>query len=148
MFEVRRATNADVAAITECVARAYEHYVPRIGGRPGPMLEDYEQVVAEREAYVAVKDATVVGVLVLGPSDEGFLVHNVAVRPEQRGKGLGRRLLTLAEERATAAGFDSIYLYTHENMVENRALYEKRGYVQYDERTTSGMTRVFMRKRL
>jgi len=32
------------------------------------------------------------------------------------------------------AGYDSIYLYTHERMTENIALYERIGYVEYDRR--------------
>ncbi len=147
-FRIRRATLEDPPAIADCVARAYEHYIPRIGRPPGPMLDDYTCIVAEREVHVAELESFVVGVLVLGPGDEGFLLDNIAVRPEQRGRGLGRRLLQLAEERAAAAGFESIYLYTHETMVENHALYAHVGYVQYDARTENGSTRVFMRKRL
>ena len=147
-IHIRRATLGDVPAIRDCVARAYEHYIERIGGPPGPMLDDYARVVNEREAYVAEFNAIIVGVLVLGESDEGFLLDNIAVRPEQRRQGLGRRLLELAETRAAMAGYDSIYLYTHQKMAENRALYERIGYIQYDERTEHGATRVFMRKRL
>ncbi|MEY4578543.1 MAG: hypothetical protein RL701_3246 [Pseudomonadota bacterium] len=147
VIRIRRAHLADAAQITDCVARAYENYVFRIGRAPSPMLEDYARVVADREVYVIELNADVVGVLVLGPTDEGFRLDNVAVRPEQRGRGLGRRLLQLAEDRAAAAGFDSIYLYTHDMMTENRALYARIGYVQYDARTENGLSRVFMRKR-
>ncbi len=147
-MRIRRAASDDAPAITDCVARSYEHYIARIGGPPGPMLEDYAGVVAGREAYVVELDECVVGVLVLGPSDEGFLLDNIAVRPEHRGRGIGRRLLQLAEDRARAQGFASIYLYTHAKMIENRALYAHVGYVQYAERTEDGMTRVFMRKRI
>ena len=145
---IRPAEVADAPAITDCVTRAYEHYLPRLGRKPGPMLEDYARVIAEREVYVAERGDEVVGVLVLGRGDDGFCLYNVAVRPEQRGRGIGRGLLNLAEVRAADAGFNAIYLYTHEKMVENRALYVRLGYVQYDERTADGMTRVFMRKSL
>ena len=41
-----------------------------------------------------------------------------------------------------------LYLATHELMVENRALYQAIGYVEYDHRVVNGFPRVFLRKRL
>lgn len=61
---------------------------------------------------------------------------------------MGRRLLELAEAEARRQGFHSIYLATHELMTENRALYARIGYVEYDQRVIAGYPRVFMRKRL
>ena len=81
-------------------------------------------------------------------TDEGFAVENVAVHPEHQGRGLGRALLELAEAEARRAGFDSLYLYTHEKMSENLALYAGIGYVEYERRSEKGLTRVFMRKQL
>jgi ribosomal protein S18 acetylase RimI-like enzyme len=54
----------------------------------------------------------------------------------------------MAESEARSAGFDSIYLYTHEKMTENQALYAKIGYVEYARRLDGGLPRVYMRKRL
>lgn len=68
--------------------------------------------------------------------------------PANRGRGLGRILLELAEAEARRAGFDSIYLYTHQKMTENQALYMKIGYVEYDRRVDEGLPRIYMRKRL
>src|SRR3712207_8724201 len=44
--------------------------------------------------------------------------------------------------------FDSIYLYTHEKMTENLALYSRIGYVEYDRRSQGDFSLVFMRKHL
>jgi len=112
------------------------------------MLDDYGEVIRERQVTVAESAGKVVGVLVLDRTDEGFLLENVAVDPAHKGKGLGRQLLELAEAEAKRAGFDSIYLYTHEKMTENQVLYAKIGYVEYDRRTEAGLARVYMRKRL
>jgi ribosomal protein S18 acetylase RimI-like enzyme len=89
-----------------------------------------------------------VAVLVLAHGDEGFLLENVAVVPEHRGKGLGKRLMELAEGEARRQGFDSIYLYTNERMTENLEIYRHLGYVEYARRTESGLRRVYMRKQL
>jgi len=63
-----------------------------------------------------------VGVIVLAVTDGGFLIDNVAVHPAHRGTGLGRALLEFAEAEARSSGFDSIYLFTNEQMTENLAL--------------------------
>ena len=112
------------------------------------MLADYADVIRERHVTIAESGGRLAGVLVLDRTDEGFLLENVAVDPAHKGKGLGRALLERAESEAKRAGFDSIYLYTHEKMTENQALYARIGYVEYDRRVEAGLARVFMRKRL
>jgi ribosomal protein S18 acetylase RimI-like enzyme len=145
---LRPATEADVAAITDLVDAAYGPYVERIGMRPGPMDEDYREVVRNLQVTVAESEGALDGVLVLGTTPDGFLIHNVAVHPAHRGEGLGRALLELAESEARKAGFDSIYLFTHEGLLESRALYERIGYVEYERRPLEGFSLVFMRKAL
>jgi ribosomal protein S18 acetylase RimI-like enzyme len=145
---LRPATAADADAVAALVADAYGHYVERIGRPPGPMTEDYTEVIRERQVTVAVSDEAIVGVIVLGVTDTGFAVENVAVHPSRRGRGLGRALLELAEAEARRAGFDSVYLYTHEQMIENLALYARIGFVEYERRPQGGFSLVFMRKRL
>jgi ribosomal protein S18 acetylase RimI-like enzyme len=112
------------------------------------MLDDYAVVIRDRQVFVAEADGGIAGVLVLSVRDEGFLLDNVAVHPERRGSGVGRMLLQLAETEARRQGFASIYLYTHEKMTENQALYAKLGYVEYDRRLENGLARVYMKKQV
>lgn len=132
----------------DCVAGAYSHYAARIGKPPGPMLDDYEAVIREHEAYVLELGSRIVGVLVLRSSKDQLLLDNIAVDPAEQGRGHGRRLLVFAEHRGRELGFDHIDLYTHELMTENIALYERAGYVQRKRVTEKGYDRVYMRKRL
>jgi ribosomal protein S18 acetylase RimI-like enzyme len=134
--------------VAELVAAAYGHYVERLGGPPRPMTDDYEEVIRTRQVTVAERHGAIVGVVVLAVTDEGFLIDNVAVHPSHRGSGLGRALLELAEAEARRAGFDSIYLYTHERMTENLALYARIGYVEYDRRSHGEFSLVYLRKQL
>ena len=143
-----RAVAADAAAVTDLVNAAYGHYVQRIGMQPGPMREDYAEVIGAADVVVADEDGALVGVLVLRITDEGFLIDNVAVHPSRQGSGLGRALLEHAEAAARRAGFDSVYLYTHERMSENLALYTRIGYVEYERRSQGEFARVFLRKHL
>jgi ribosomal protein S18 acetylase RimI-like enzyme len=141
---LRAAEPADSAAVAALVDAAYEHYVPRLGMRPGPMDADYDRVLAEDDVTLAVDGELLVGLLVLSRHDGEFYVENVAVAPSHQKTGLGRRLLTLAEDAARRAGFTAIVLYTHEGMRENLALYGRIGYVEFERRGF----RVFMRKQL
>lgn len=145
-YTFRSARVSDAQAVGDLVDAAYRHYIDRIGMRPGPMLEDYSRVIQNIRVTIAEWSSSVVGVVVLGSTDEGFLIHNVAVHPDHQGKGIGRALLELAEDEARAAGFDSIYLFTHEGMVENLALYARAGYVEYDRRSQGEFSLVYMRK--
>ena len=147
-YSFRPAAAPDASKVAELVDAAYGHYVERIGVLPGPMTDDYAEVIGTHRVTVAEQHGAVVGVIVLAVTDEGFLVDNVAVHPGHRGRGLGRALLEFAEAEARRAGFDSIYLYTHEKMTENLALYAKIGYVEYERRSQGAFSLVYLRKQL
>jgi ribosomal protein S18 acetylase RimI-like enzyme len=147
-LSLRRATAADVATLKELVQAAYGHYVERLGRPPRPMLDDYAEHVRGQRVTVAEREGQILGLLVLGLDDEGFFVDNVAVDPSQQGTGVGKALLQHAEAAARSAGFHSIYLYTHERMVENLALYSRIGYVEYDRRPHGTAHIVYLRKEL
>ena len=146
---LRRAAADDVPAVQRVAEEAYSPYVARMGGlRPGPMETDYAGAVEDFEAWVAEVDGEVVGFLLLVPEANGMLLENVAVPPAHHGRGLGRSLLELAEERTLAHDLHRIRLYTHETMVENQALYERIGYVETHRAIEHGFTRVFYEKLL
>jgi ribosomal protein S18 acetylase RimI-like enzyme len=145
---LRPATPADLPRLTELVRAAYEHYVERLGGPPRPMTDDYADVVRNAQVTVATRDGEIAGLIVLRVTTEGFLVDNVAVDPSHQGVGVGRALLEHAEDAARRAGYDSVYLYTHERMTENLALYSRIGYVEYDRRPHGRAHVVYLRKRL
>jgi ribosomal protein S18 acetylase RimI-like enzyme len=145
---LRPATAADVPKLTELVRAAYGHYVSRLGGPPRPMTDDYAEVLQTHQVIVAERGGEILGLVVMGVDDQGFFVDNVAVDPSHQGIGVGKALLEHAESAARDAGFDSVYLYTHERMVENLALYERIGYVEYDRRPVGEAHLVYLRKNL
>lgn len=147
-LRLRRALPTDTTAVTACVLQAYQPWVAKIGHTPGPLLDDYARVIATSTVYLAESPPILAGILVLATTGEGFLLENVAVMPAYQGSGVGRLLLARAEHEARLAGYDSIYLYTHEKMQRNIELYAKIGYVEYARREEIGLRRVFMRKRL
>jgi ribosomal protein S18 acetylase RimI-like enzyme len=146
--EIRRGDPVEVDAVRAIVDAAYRHYIPRIGKPPGPMLDDYAQRIADGEAWVLTGTDGIVGVLVLEETPDGFLLDNIAVAPEQQGKGVGRALLEFAEAEAARRGYEEIRLYTHVLMTENIALYRRVGYVETARVAEKGFDRVYMSKRL
>ena len=92
-----------------------------------------------------------------GPYDaeaRHLLIENIAVRPDQQGKGFGDRLLRHAEAVAASMNIREVQLFTNVAYGSNVAFYSKRGYQEYDRRTIplpnreDTATMVFMRKTL
>jgi ribosomal protein S18 acetylase RimI-like enzyme len=112
------------------------------------MLDNYGALISDGRVYVAERDDTVRGVLVLVPQTDAMLLDNVAVAPEAQGSGVGRRLLEFAEKTAIEAGYGVIKLYTNEAMTENIALYTRFGYTETHRVEERGLRRVYMSKAL
>jgi len=145
---IRPATPADVAAITRIVDVAYAPYVPRMGRKPAPMLDDHAARVRRGEAWVLEAEGSVAGVLVLIEAPDHLLLDNVAVDPAHRGAGLGRALLQFTEAEAIRRGHAEVRLYTNVKMTENIALYARIGYRETGRASQAGFERVFMVKRV
>jgi ribosomal protein S18 acetylase RimI-like enzyme len=148
MNQIRVASMADCQAVEAIVQAAYAPYVPRIGRKPGPMLDDYPRLIRENRVYVLVMEEVIFGLLVLISQDKSMLLDNVAVSPGAQGRGYGRMLLEFAEHSAVDAGHDAISLYTNEAMAENIALYSRFGFVETHRAEEKGLRRVYMTKSL
>ena len=60
--------------------------------------------------------------------DKNIVVHRLAVRPDQQGKGLARKLMDFAEQWARENKYDAIRLDTYSQNPRNQRFYTKRGY--------------------
>lgn len=98
----------------------------------------------ESELFVAERPANgeIVGAITLYPraSDEGWGwpsgctgIRAMAVRPSERGLGLGRRLADACVERSRDFGAEAVVLHTASFMKAAMALYEKVGYQRAPE---------------
>lgn len=146
--EPRRATPADADRLAEIATAAYSVYLPRLpdGVRPAPLDADYAAAIRHDEVWAIEADRMVAAYLVLVPGDDHLLLENIAVDPALQHRGLGRRLLRLAEDRARELGLGEIRLFTHAVMVENQRLYERVGYARTGQRDDEGFDRVFYAK--
>jgi GNAT superfamily N-acetyltransferase len=148
VIAIRLAAEADAPVLARIAVAAYQHYVPRIGRPPAPMTADYPAAVRRGQAWVAAVDGEVAGFIILIPQLGYLLLENVAVLPAAQGRGIGARLLALAEDRARALHVPEIRLYTNAAMTENLAYYPRHGYTQTHRAQQGGFCRVFFRKRV
>ncbi len=146
--ELRRATDADARAIHDLVHAAYASYIPRLGRKPAPMLTDQATATRTHEVWVLVDGQRIVGVIELIPRDDHLWIDNVAIDPERQGRGLGRRLLRHAEDRAQALEVAEIRLVTNERFLTNIAMYERIGYIETQREPAGGTNVVHFRKPL
>jgi len=146
---IRRAHPEDQAAVEAIVQAAYAVYVERIGKPPGPMLDDYQRLIADGAVSVLeATDGAIAAIIVLLAKPDHLLLDNVAVRPDQQGQGLGRRLIAFAASEAGRLGYRELRLYTHAMMTENIALYARLDFTETGRRREAGYDRVYMSRYL
>jgi len=145
---LRKASLADVEAIAALTDAAYEKYIPLIGRKPMPMTADYAKMAVENEIWLLNVHDQLAGILVLEYEPDTLLIYSVAIQPEYQKKGLGRRLLALAEEQAVQAGYRTIRLYTNALFEYNLNLYKNLGYHETSREPFLGSTLVHMAKML
>jgi GNAT superfamily N-acetyltransferase len=103
------------------------------GFEPDPAIDpDLDDPAAVYAAlWVAVADGDVVGSVALRDLADGALeLKRMYLRPEVRGRGLGKRLLATALDHARAAGTHVVRLDTSERMETARHLYEAHGFAR------------------
>ena len=145
---VRKATTKDLAAVRKIDQAAYEIYVARIGKKPAPMIADFESQIAAGQMDLWQEEGKVTGFIVHYPRENHVHIENVAVDPARAGRGIGGKLIAMAEETARANGFSAVELYTNEKMNENLTLYPHLGYRETGRRREAGFARVYFRKEL
>lgn len=148
---MRLAETRDLAAVNEITRRAYQHYVPIIGGKPLPMTEDYAPRILRGEVWLLEDAGAAVGLIVLEDRDDGLLIYSVAVDPEHQRAGLGQRLLAFAEDVASERGHRAVTLFTNAKMERNIGIYRRFGFVETRRRahpTRANTVVVDMEKKL
>jgi ribosomal protein S18 acetylase RimI-like enzyme len=148
MSRIRLAQPGDLAVVEEIVHDAYAHYVPLIGRKPAPMIDDYRRRIEEQRVHVLEEADAIAGLIVLIRDGNALTLYNVAVRPQSQKRGFGRELIAFAEEKAREDGCNAVQLFTNALMTRNIALYMRLGYVETHRAEGEGHSRVFMTKRL
>ena len=147
-MQIRRAGEADAAAVRELTRSAYAKWVPLIGREPMPMTADYERAVREHMIDLLFVDARLVALIETVNEADHLLIANVAVAPPFQGRGYGRLLLDHAERLAASLRLPELKLYTNKRLVTNIDLYRRLGYAIDREEPFMGGFMVHMSKRI
>jgi GNAT superfamily N-acetyltransferase len=122
------------------------------GFEPDPELDgDLDDPGATYAAlWIVLVDGQVAGSVALRDAGNGvYVLKRMYVDPSQRGRGIGKRLLTTALDWARGNGAAVVSLDTTERMVAARGLYEAAGFVQVPgESPRQGQRRLLYELRL
>ncbi|MBB3386469.1 MULTISPECIES: GNAT family N-acetyltransferase [unclassified Rhizobium] len=92
-------------------------------------------------AYAALDDEHLVGCIFCRPEAESLYVGKLAVLPTAQGKGIGRRLLALAETKARELGLKTLRLETRIELTDNHATFAAWGFRKTAENRHAGFDR-------
>ncbi|MFH1502532.1 MAG: N-acetyltransferase [Candidatus Eisenbacteria bacterium] len=124
---VRRATLADIDQLLDLEDASFRG--DRIARR------NFRHLLTKAHAvtFVDASGAAVAGYIsvLFNRSSTVARVYSVAVAPEARGTGVGRRLVGAAEEAAAAAGCRKVRLEIREDNAASISLFTKLGYSRF-----------------
>lgn len=145
-IEVREAARGEYSEVARLTEAAYEQYAERLGPERWSVyreeLTDIEgKAKAGAATFIALMDEKPAGAVSLfrhSPEDRPWpkdwtFVRALAVAPEHRGKGIGRRLLEVCIARTREWGAPVIFLRTAPYMKEAIALYGSMGFEKNEE---------------
>ncbi|RXT16553.1 GNAT family N-acetyltransferase [Rhizobium leguminosarum] len=112
---------------------------------PSSALELTAESLAEKAraeiGHIAIDGEKLIGCLFLRPEADCLYVGKLAVLPEVQGKGLGKRLLTTAEETAAALGLPALRLETRIELTDNHAVFAAWGFSRTAEEAHPGFAK-------
>ncbi|BAL81347.1 ribosomal protein S18-alanine N-acetyltransferase [Caldisericum exile] len=126
-IEIVKAKINDVKKIIEIEELSYNDPWPR-----EIFMVDY-LFNASSDYFVAKLHGKVIGFI--GVWYEGKKLHiiNVAVHPNERGKGIGTSLLLFAISLAKELGYEVVYLEARKSNISAQKLYKKLGFIEVEE---------------
>ena len=156
MITIRRAAAQDAPLLARLITTAFAEYrdrlVPPSGAlRESPAAIATELATPERLGFVALDDADPAGCVLCKPDDGDLYFGRLSVAPEYRGRGVARRLIDAVELHAREHRFPAVVLAVRLALPENRALFERYGYVEVSRHAHAGFdqpTNIRMRKQI
>ncbi|MBW6423620.1 GNAT family N-acetyltransferase [Rhizobium sp. XQZ8] len=114
-------------------------------------LMSLAQKARDEVAFAALEEGKLAGCVFCKP-EPGFLyIGKLAISPAWQGKGIGRKLLSFAEEVAREKGLPVLRLETRIELTANHATFARWGFEKTAENSHAGFTRITsieMQKRL
>jgi ribosomal-protein-alanine N-acetyltransferase len=126
-IEVVKAKVSDIKRIIEIEELSYSDPWPR-----EIFMVDY-LFNSSSEYFVAKMQGKIVGFIGIWYEGKKLHVINVAVHPDERGKGIGTNLLLFAINLAKELGYEAVYLEARKSNVSAQRLYRKLGFKEKEE---------------
>lgn len=144
----RQATIEDLAGISLLLAETKAYFktkgIPQWQG-DYPAISDFEQDIARGECYLALNHAQeVIGMMVVSTQPEpnyeliyagewhyqepATVIHRLAISQKARGRGIAKKLISLAEEVSLKEGYHVIRVDTHQLNENMQGLLKKSGF--------------------
>ena len=129
-MQIRIAGSQDVERIVELINIAFRRGEGHIICGDRIDSEEVRSLLPKGEFLVAEDDGKLVGCVYLEPRQERTYLGLLSVSPDLQKQGVGSLLMREAEQRRVAAGCRFIDLRTINLREDNRAFYQRRGYVE------------------
>jgi len=126
-IEIVKAKVSDIKRIIEIEELSYSDPWPR-----EIFMVDY-LFNSSSEYFVAKMQGKIVGFIGIWYEGKKLHVINVAVHPDERGKGIGTNLLLFAINLAKELGYETVYLEARKSNVSAQRLYRKLGFKEKEE---------------
>jgi ribosomal protein S18 acetylase RimI-like enzyme len=128
-WTLRPAAPDDAAAIVAFWASAAEN-----DDRPADRVEAVTTLIARDPGalWVAERDGAILGTVIAGWDGWRAHLYRLAVHPAARRQGLGRALLTAAEDRLADLGAPRLDAMVLDDNALGRSLWEATGYTRQD----------------
>lgn len=98
-----------------------------------PRRDIERKMTVQPELFLVAEDGgSVVGSVMAGYDGHRGWLYYLAASPERHGTGIGRALVTEAEERLTAMGCPKIQLMVRPDNVGARGFYDALGYAAFE----------------
>jgi len=149
---LHRATLADFEPILAFQERAYHENRAIKGVEPLPLSVDYTGLFDYMEFWIEGPRDNPEGLVILDPRHEppgdALSIWSIATAPDQRGKGLGNKLLDFVEARAKALNRRAVTLVTNSRLPERIDWYLRHDFVIMSHETLADRIVVHMRKNI
>lgn len=139
-FKIRDGRFEDLKQVDALMRRAYQEFESSVSTGLAEYLEEARQVHArldELDLIVAERDGRLIGVVTLyrdgskyyhGWPAEWPAMRLLGVDPKERGKGIGKALVSECLERARKQGAGRVGLHTTPFMLTAQKMYESMGF--------------------
>jgi GNAT superfamily N-acetyltransferase len=138
---VREATGNEWETVAALIRATFEEDRGWLDPPSGALAETAESLRRLPEgsgAFLALEDGLPIGCVVYRFADDHLELSRLSVRPDQRGRGVGKALVARVEDRARALGRPRVRLGVRVVLDGLRAFCARRGYRPVEGRSHAG----------